>query len=431
MDYRRSLDYLYGLQRFGIKLGLDNVRRMLGRLGYPDEAFPIVHLAGTNGKGSTAAALAAVTTAAGVRTGLYTSPHLHSFTERIRIDGRPIGEAEVAGLTDELRRKFAGIPATFFEFTTVLALEYFRRRRIELAILETGMGGRLDATNAVCPRLCLITPIGLDHQEHLGSGLTAIAAEKAGIIKPCVPVLTAVQPPEAEEVLKRRAGELGSPLLTADRDWRMLPEPEGRCRYSGRLWELAGLSLPLAGVHQRQNIGLALAAAECLAADFGIEPVHVRQGLAQLAWPGRLEWFDTRPPVLLDGAHNPAGIDALADYLAGLGRPGWSWVAAFKADKAWQYAVERLSPHLAGVYCAPLSDLDCVAPQRMRQLAQKFGLEAVCCASAGDALRQAVKAAGAGVGVLVAGSLYLVGELRPQVVGMAVPTAGTRQVSTG
>jgi len=431
LDYRRSLDYLYGLQRFGIKLGLDNVRRMLERLGHPEAAYPAVHLAGTNGKGSTAAALAAVSSAAGIRTGLYTSPHLHSFTERIRIDGRLIGEAEVADLTDELRRAFAGIPATFFEFTTVLALEYFRRQRIDLAVLETGMGGRLDATNTVVPRLCLITPIGFDHQEHLGDSLAAIAGEKAGIIKPRVPVLASEQPPEAAEVIRRRAEEMAAPLAWAGRDWRIEPLPDGRCRFLGRRWRLDELVLPLPGGHQQQNIGLALAAAECLTADFGIEPLHVRRGLAQLAWPGRLEWFGGSPPVLLDGAHNPAGIDALADYLAGVGRPRWHWVAAFKADKDWQYAMERLAPHLAAVYCAPLADQACVSPQCMRRQAREYGLRAFCCASGPEALRRATGAAGAGGRVLVAGSLYLVGALRPQIAVPAESAAGARRVSTG
>ena len=206
-SYQASLDYLYSLQLFGIKLGLENICQLLERLGNPQRKLRIIHIAGTNGKGSTAAALANIFHATGIRAGLYTSPHLHSFTERVRIDTRQIEEAEVVRLTDELRPHAKELRATFFEFTTALALLHFQRSGAKWAILETGLGGRLDATNAVDPELCLITPIDHDHNTYLGDSLAEVAAEKAGIFKPGVPVICSRQSPEAADVLQRRAAE--------------------------------------------------------------------------------------------------------------------------------------------------------------------------------------------------------------------------------
>ncbi|MEJ2200371.1 MAG: bifunctional folylpolyglutamate synthase/dihydrofolate synthase, partial [Desulfuromonadaceae bacterium] len=202
MDFAQSLDYLYGLQRFGIKLGLDNIRELLNRLGHPERGYGVIHVAGSNGKGSVCAGLASILLAAGYRVGLYTSPHLHSFTERIQVSGRFISEEQVVQYTEELRRLSADVPATFFEFTTAMALLHFDCEGVDFAILEVGLGGRLDATNAVtAPLLSVITPVCLDHTAHLGAELGLIAAEKGGIIKPGVPLVLGRQEPEALAVL--------------------------------------------------------------------------------------------------------------------------------------------------------------------------------------------------------------------------------------
>jgi len=210
--YQESLDYLYSLQFFGIKLGLDNTRELLSRLGNPQSDLRIIHIAGTNGKGSTAAALAAIFHTAKIPAGLYTSPHLHSFTERVRVDTNPISEAEVVELIDEIRPHAEALRTTFFEFTTALALLCFQRHGLGWVILETGLGGRLDATNVVDPELCLITPISLDHTAYLGDGLAQIAAEKAGIFKSETPIISGYQDSEVENILVQQATLLNSPL---------------------------------------------------------------------------------------------------------------------------------------------------------------------------------------------------------------------------
>lgn len=415
MDYRRSLDYLYGLQQFGIKLGLDNVQELLRRVGNPQHSLSIVHLAGTNGKGSTACALAALLGSSGLRVGLYTSPHLHSFTERIQIAGTPIPESEVAALTAELKSVAVGIPVTFFEFTTVLALLYFQRRRVDWVVLETGLGGRLDATNVVHPRLCLLTPIALDHQAWLGEGLTAIAMEKAGIMKPSVPVLSARQAPEAMRVVQQHAVRLAAPLRIAGVDWRVTSRSPRSIHFSGRNWRLTDVPQALPGAHQSDNLGLALAAAEQLT-EIGcaLDPDHFPAALKRLTWPGRIELWQGRGPVLLDGAHNPAGARSLADYLAAEGLDELVLVAAFKADKDCGEILSLLAPFCRSCCIAPLAGQPSVAPREVVDRLQASGLPADIFASVAEALRAALESPGSEKGVLVAGSLFLVAEARTE-----------------
>ncbi|MBE9486329.1 MAG: bifunctional folylpolyglutamate synthase/dihydrofolate synthase, partial [Chloroflexi bacterium] len=280
-SYRATLDYLYSLQLFGIKLGLENIRKLLERIGNPQRELRIIHIAGTNGKGSTAAALANIFSAAGIRAGLYTSPHLHSFTERVRVNTRQITETEVVTLTKELRPYAEKLRTTFFEFTTALALLHFQRSNAEWAILETGLGGRLDATNVVDPELCLITPVALDHTAYLGTSLAEVAAEKAGIFKLGVAVISARQRPEVEEVLHVRAVASELPLLRAgcDYDWQAA---SGQLSFQGLNCELTRLRPKLLGVHQQQNLALALAAAAYLRqAGVAIPEAALRQGVEQ------------------------------------------------------------------------------------------------------------------------------------------------------
>ncbi|MEA3544272.1 MAG: Mur ligase family protein, partial [Thermodesulfobacteriota bacterium] len=289
-DYRDSLNYLYSLQFFGIKLGLENIRELLSRVGDPQKQLQIIHIAGTNGKGSTAAALASIFHAAGISAGLYTSPHLHSFTERIRIDTLQIAESEVVELIEELRPHAEVLRTTFFEFTTAMALLCFQRHGIRWAILEAGLGGRLDATNIVTPELCLITPIALDHTAYLGTELTAVAAEKAGIFKPGVAVISSYQETEVKSVLQQRAAQLQIPLLQFGSDCHCCNEG-GTFTVSGTDFSLDRVKPMLTGVHQQQNLALAAAAVNYLA-QHGLEisSAAIRAGLEKVRWPGRLEW---------------------------------------------------------------------------------------------------------------------------------------------
>ena len=405
-----GLDYLYSLQLTGIKLGLDNMRELLERLGRPQDSLRCIHLAGTNGKGSTAAALAAILHAAGIPAGLYTSPHLHHFSERIRIDTRQISAAETGALIAEIKPHAAALGVTFFEFATAMALLAFQRRGLSWAILETGLGGRLDATNVVSPELCLITPIACDHTAWLGSGLAEIAAEKAGICKPGVPVLSAAQPAEALAVLRRIAEQRAAPLQVLER---------------GRHWStqegLLHLEFPderpltvrprLVGAHQHENLALAAGAAVHLAVQgVPLGRGRIRQGLEQVCWPGRLEWLPGK--ILLDGAHNPAGAGILAAYLRAAGLDGLQLIFGCKADKAAAGILEPLLPFAAEVHAVPPPVEKARPPAELADLAGRAGIPATSYASPRDALERVLRQRKPGQPVLVAGSLFLVAAIR-------------------
>lgn len=290
MNYRGSLAWLFSTQQFGIKLGLENIERLLRRLELPGEQQRFLHVAGTNGKGSLCAMLDAICRAAGFRTGLFTSPHLITFRERVRVNGEMISERDVAELLSAIRNIIVDWQPhpTFFEIATALGLLHFQQTQCEVAILETGMGGRLDATNAVTPKVSVITPIDFDHQAWLGNTLEKIAAEKAGIIKPRVPVISSPQRPEAAEVIRARAIECDAPLQFVTES-------------------LAKTSIALAGEHQRQNAATAIAALK--AGCFAPSDAAIAQGLASVSWPARFQQWNER--IVIDGAHNPAGANVL------------------------------------------------------------------------------------------------------------------------
>jgi len=412
VDYQESLDYLYGLQRFGIKLGLENIRTLLERLGHPEKDCGILHIGGTNGKGSVAATLSEILVQAGHRTGLYTSPHLHAFTERIRVNGCPVAEDEVARLVQEVRSAAAGVPATFFEFTTALALLYFSRRKVDFVVLEVGMGGRLDATNAVTPRLSVITPICSDHAEHLGATLAGIAAEKGGIIKPGVPLILGRQEPEALHMLLKQAREQMAPVLVCGKDFAPREEPGG-FSFCGRGVELKGLQAGLPGIHQLHNLSVALATA-CVLREQGVDipETALRAGVAQVRWPGRLEWWRGRRQVLLDGAHNEGGAKVLAAYLAALGADGVRWVVGIKADKRPDDILEPLLPLVSSLYCTVPGTEQAVPPDHLLQRALAAGRPGSLHATPAAALAAALADRDGEEIVLVAGSLFLVSAAR-------------------
>jgi len=410
VDYPGTLDYLFGLQRFGVKLGLDNIRMLLDRLGHPQRSYGAVHVGGSNGKGSTAAVLAEILIRAGHRVGLYTSPHLHSFTERIRINGLPIPEDEVIRLTTEIRDLGTGVPATFFEFTTAMALEYFRCQEVTIAVVEVGLGGRLDATNALDPWVCVISSICLDHGEHLGRDLAAVANEKAGIIKPTVPVICAAQEKSAQAVLEEKANAHEVPLFCFGRDFSAVRREAG-FDYHGLDLGLPGLRPGLSGEHQWENISLALAAAELLRRrGVAIPEEAMRHGVADVRWPGRLEWWPDR--VLLDGAHNGGGARALADYLRTLMPARIFWVVGMKDDKNVTEILAPLGSQVHTLYCTePPVESPCPADRVARQ-AEGLGLSTVIFPDPVTAFTAAVKERSGEDIILVAGSLFLVGVVR-------------------
>jgi len=303
VNYREALAWLYATQRFGIKLGLENIERLLVALpGSSDfqiaaggseaaASCKVIHVAGTNGKGSVCAMIEAIVRAANYRTGLFTSPHLISFRERVGVNGQMISEDDVAGGLTEIRELIGSWDPhpTFFEVATALALQHFQKTRCEIVVLETGMGGRLDATNAVQSSVSVITPIDFDHEKWLGHSIAEIAKEKAGIIKPRIPVVSASQRPEAEAIIRQRAEECDAPLQFVNDPWTKT-------------------KIGLCGEHQKKNAALAIAALQ--AADIQVSDDATARGLSSVEWPARFQIWNER--IVIDGAHNPAGAGILA-----------------------------------------------------------------------------------------------------------------------
>ncbi len=413
MTGRKSLDYLYGLQTFGIKLGLNNIRTLHTRLGSPSDQYRTVLIAGTNGKGSTASTLAEILRQGGVKTGLYTSPHLHCFTERIRIDGTPVEFDILEPLIDELRQIGSDLPLTFFEFTTALALEIFRRNRVEVAILEVGMGGCLDATNVVSPSLCVVTPIAFDHQAYLGSSLEAIAGEKAGIMRNGVPVVLSKQQPESLTALREAAKKCGAEPVVAGVDFTYSSDGH-RMDYRGLDCSLDDLRPALAGAHQQANMAVALAASEILRRQgVALQDDHLADGIASVFWPGRLEWSGSDPKVLLDGAHNGAGATALAEYLADSGYRRVHWLVGMKKDKSILDIIQPLLGFAVALYCVEPPIEEALPVTELVRLASDAGVSSiVSCATVEEGVAAARNACSADEIVLVAGSLFLVAAVR-------------------
>ncbi len=317
MTYAAAVAYLYHLQKHGIKLGLDTMTALVSRLERPDTRYRVLHIAGTNGKGSTAAITAAILQAAGYRVGLYTSPHLVEFRERIRVDGRMISETDIARLTALVKGvSEPDLAPTFFECTTAIGLQYFSEARIDVAVLEVGLGGRFDATNVVMPSACAVTTIALDHQEYLGTTVASVAYEKAGIIKPHVPVVVGRMPEEARQTIERVAAERAAPLSRLGVEFEVAGETPERFTFSRGTIRYDNLFCPLPGTHQLDNCASALSLIHA-ATDQGIHVGEsaVREGLRKVQWEGRLEVVGREPLTVLDGAHNPAAAAAVAEYL--------------------------------------------------------------------------------------------------------------------
>lgn len=312
-DYAAICERLFALKARGVSFGIDRMRDFAAALGHPERAVPAVHVAGTNGKGSVAAMVNAILHAAGLRAGLYTSPHLVRLGERVRVDGVPLSEAEIVAYVAELEpvaellaQSTPGEAPSFFEFMTAMAFLQFARRGCDAAVIEVGLGGRLDATNILAPEVCVITSIGLDHCEMLGDTLAEIAAEKAGIIKPGVPVVMGRVPPEAEAVIRAIAAEHGAPVTSVREVF-------------GENLEMYPRSA-LEGDYQRWNAATATLTARAVATRFGITEAHIAEGLTKVSWPGR--WQRARLAdgrlIVLDASHNPEGAEVLDGLLARL-----------------------------------------------------------------------------------------------------------------
>jgi dihydrofolate synthase / folylpolyglutamate synthase len=412
MEYRQSLEYLYGLQRFGMKLGLDNMRALLANLGEPQSGLPCVHVAGTNGKGSVCAFLAEILKLSGLKVGLYTSPHLHCFTERIRIEGKPVSRTYMAALAADIRQAGEGIPATFFEAATSMALLAFRQQDVAIAVVETGLGGRLDATNVIQPVLTMITPVSHDHQEHLGESLAEIAAEKAGILKPGVPVVVGRQTPEVTGVLLDAADSCSAPVCLADRDYRW----HGDHSDFNLTWQdqtLSGMRCRLAGEHQLDNLAQALGGALTLQAlGWSVTAQAMQRSGETTAWPGRLEWWTGPNEILLDAAHNAAGIARLASYLKARGGNRLSFLVGLSRGRNPDDVLKSLAGIAANVYAVPVPVGETVDPSALVAWAGRHGIASRGYPSAQAGLDACLADLRQAQPLIVCGSLFLVAAVR-------------------
>jgi dihydrofolate synthase / folylpolyglutamate synthase len=449
MNYEGSVSYLYSLQQQGMKFGLENITRLLLTLNTPQNAFRAIHIAGTNGKGSTCAIVSSILQASGKTTGLFTSPHLLSFTERIRVNGRQISQREVISLIEGIREKIAelgdaGFAPTFFEVVTAMAMLHFKRKGVQAAVLETGMGGRLDATNVIHPDVCVITKIGLDHGDYLGDSLEEIAGEKAGIIKYGIPVVLSPQEPEAGAAVQRKAEEKKCPLSVLGNDFffetRHADLKGSVFDYRDERCELHDLFLPLAGVHQTENAAVAIRSVSSFwlkETDAGVRArsfeATVREGLRRVRWKGRLEMVSEDPPVLIDGAHNPQAADVLAAALKEhfISRfSGFIFILGIMKDKDIEGILKSLLPLSSHTIVTSPSYHRSASPPVLLEAAKALGFENVrLSAGVRDALDQAAELVRAGGSttphrpkgnrsshtcpqplIVITGSFYLLGE---------------------
>ena len=400
--YKQALAWLYGLERFGIKLGLENIRRLLDELsrrgdlqialgGWKAAApWKVIHVAGTNGKGSVCAMIDSICRAQGYRTGVFISPHLVTFRERIRVNGETISENAVADGLTTIRNLVADWdpPPTFFEVTTALAVKHFSDAKLDVAILETGLGGRLDATNAIQSDVSVITPIGFDHEEWLGNTLAEIAGEKAGIIKPGVPVISAPQQSEAEEVIRARAAACGSPVHFVNETYHKSP-------------------VALRGEYQKRNAALAIAAIQ--AVNIELSEKGVVRGLAAVEWPARFQKWDER--TIIDGAHNPSATRILAEtWRQVFGDQKATLILAVLSDKDLRGICEALAPIAASVILPKIRSERAAAPAKLAKIFSTIApsLPHSITPTIGDALMLARAKPNP---ILITGSLHFAGEV--------------------
>jgi dihydrofolate synthase/folylpolyglutamate synthase len=413
MTYAEAIQFLYGLQMFGTHFGLDNTRRLAALAGNPQVKLRFIHVAGTNGKGSTCAMLESIYRAAGLRVGLFTSPHLVSLRERIQVNRQLIPEGDVVRLVEELSVANAGNEITLFEFVTVMALKFFAEQKCDLVIWETGLGGRLDATNIVTPLASVITNIAFDHQQWLGDTLEKIAAEKAGIIKPGVPVVTTENKPEALAVIEQVAGKTNSPIVRIAEPSTFNIQP----------------STSLIGEHQKCNAALALATVEVLQQIITVQEENIRNGLANVNWPGRLQLIQNPAgrKILLDGAHNVSGAETLRDALGKnflSARPVFIFGAL--QDKQWPEICRLLAPLAAKVFTVPVASERTAAAN---ELADCFrAANPTLKVMALENLAAALFASKDEPFIVITGSLYLVGEALEQL-GLSSEAACERSLN--
>jgi dihydrofolate synthase / folylpolyglutamate synthase len=420
MTYPKTIEFLYGIRLFGQKLGLETMQYLLRLMGDPQDSLRFIHIAGTNGKGSVAAMLHAVLAKSGYKAGLYTSPHLVSFCERFQVNGKPIAEADVVRLVEQIKpllEKVAEHPEfrapTFFEVVTAIALQYFHEQEIDVVVWETGLGGRLDATNVVTPLVSVITNIAFDHTQYLGETLGQIATEKCGIIKRGVPVVTAAAAEEALQVIQRTASGQGGQLTVIGRDVHAtrISEDEQlqRVELTGTRFDHGPLTIPLLGAHQTTNCATAVVALE--ASGLLATPEQIREGLAQTAWPGRFQIVNHDPTVVLDGAHNAAAAERLAatlrEHFAGR---DLTLILGVLRDKNYDQMCQILAPLAERVLCVPVNSERTSEPDQLARWCNAAHSSAQITVARNLAEAYAEARSEKADVIVITGSLFLVGE---------------------
>lgn len=424
LTYSEARARLYSLEHWGIKLGLDNIRQFCDRLGSPQARFLSVHVAGTNGKGSTSAYLDSILRSAGYRVGRYTSPHLRDFRERIHINGQPVSPRRVAAFVEHYWEKIVDRRYSYFEVTTALAFDAFARAGIEIAVVEVGLGGRFDATNIIDPIACVITRIARDHENVLGRTPEEIAFEKAGIIKSGIPVVIGPLVLQAEERIRGIAAERSAPVWSA---YELLSDTESAGRFAG---ESSALRTPLSGAHQLTNLSIALAAIRVLEAQgLAIPRLAVNEGVRRTRWPARFQIDKGRPTVVYDAAHNPDGTAAIVStWKRTFGDRRCTCIFNARPDKNYGEMFTLLSEIVADWVFCPMPDSPYISADELTQLASMSKQNAQWKDSPKEAMREACRRAKGADIVLVTGSHYLVGAIIPVrlVTGSSTTPAGER-----
>jgi len=417
VTYSETLKYLFALQRFGVKLGLEAISDILRKLKNPQRRYATLHIAGTNGKGSSAAMVAAMLQAGGYRVGLYTSPHLMDFRERIRVQDHDISSDDVCELTEHIRRMVGPHGSlTFFELTTVLAFQYFQNQHVDIAIIEVGLGGRYDATNVLDPLGVLITGIGLDHETYLGQTLQAIAREKAGIIQRKVPVVLGPVPENVGQVIESLAQDLDAPVYRYGREFSLSATSHTKFSYNGIRSSFLDLQTNLPGRHQMNNAGNALALLESATAEqFPLSSDSILFGLQHVRWKGRLEIVQRNPMIILDGAHNALGASVLFDFLQSQLHdcPGRKLIVilGMMQDKHHAEFVQIILPLIDSLLITQPHMNRAATVEELVQVVSRKDLKLSVIADPWEAYSHAREVANAADVICVTGSLFLVGEI--------------------
>lgn len=424
ISYDECLERMYGLGRFGIKLGLDTISEILTNLDSPEKKFKSIHIAGTNGKGSIASYIASILKTAGFKTGLYTSPHLIKFNERFVINGNEVSDKDIVEAYVAVKKAdTAEREATFFELATAMAFYLFNRENVEWAVIETGMGGRLDATNILLPKLSVISNLSIEHTEYLGDTLEAIAMEKGGIIKPGIPVVTGVHQKNALEVLTRIAAQKNAPMYRLGKNFHISQEPDRtRFTYSGVERTITGVETMLPGHHQLDNSAIAIAAIELLfpapsnQASILSDDI-IQRGISHTRWPGRLEAIMQSPLVVIDGAHNLAAAVNLARYFEeNLSDKRLTLVLGILDDKDFKSMLKHFVPWADRIIFTRADNKRSIDPHILERTAKTiFTGEIMVINKVAEAVSHAISTSSSEDAVCIAGSLYVAGEARKKI----------------